>query len=43
MKLSRGGRRERKNFLDEGKKFLTNRRRDGRIKTLQLQGRNLEN
>lgn len=42
MKLSRGGRRERKNFLDEGKKFLTNRRRDGKIKTLQPQGGTLQ-
>ena len=42
MKLSRGGRRELKNFLDEGKKFLTNRRRDGKIKTLQPQGGTLK-
>ena len=42
MKLSREGRRERKNFLDEGTKFLTNRRRDGKIKTLQPQGGTLK-
>ena len=42
MKLSRGGRRERKNFLDEGQKFVTNRRRDGTIKTLQPQGGTLK-